>query len=264
MGDREFCQVRREGRVMTVTLNRPDVMNALHPPAHFELGEVFDEFANDPDLWIAVLTGAGERAFCAGFDLKYRAEAGRDTGVGDFPETGFAGLTGRFDLNKPVIAAVNGLALGGGFETVLACDLVIAAENAYFSLPEPRVGLAAIGGAGVHRLPRQIGMKPAMGMLLTGRRVSADEALNLGMINEVVPAADLMAAANRWVDQILECSPMSIRATKEAALQGLRMSDIADAFNTDFPAVTAMRESDDIIEGPAAFAEKRKPSWKGK
>ena len=159
----EFCRVEREGRLLVVTLDRPEVMNALHPPANFELERVFDGFVADPELWVAILTGAGDRAFCAGNDLKYQASVG---GKLEIPRTGFAGLTSRFDNPKPVIAAVNGVAMGGGFEIALACDLIVAAEGAIFALPEPRVGLAALAG-GIHRLPRQIGQKHAMGMLLT-------------------------------------------------------------------------------------------------
>jgi hypothetical protein len=148
----EFCRVERDGRLFTVTIDRPQVMNALHPPANFELEKVFDEFVADPDLWVAIITGAGDRAFSAGNDLKVQASAGE--GI-EIAPTGFAGLTSRFDDAKPVIAAVNGLALGGGFEIALACDLLIASQNASFGLPEPRVGLAAMAG-GMHRLPRQI------------------------------------------------------------------------------------------------------------
>jgi enoyl-CoA hydratase/carnithine racemase len=142
----EFCRVERDGRLFTVTIDRPQVMNALHPPANFELEKVFDEFVADPDLWVAIITGAGDRAFSAGNDLKVQASAGE--GI-EIAPTGFAGLTSRFDDAKPVIAAVNGLALGGGFEIALACDLLIASQNASFGLPEPRVGLAAMAG-GMH------------------------------------------------------------------------------------------------------------------
>jgi enoyl-CoA hydratase/carnithine racemase len=173
----EFSQVERDGRILIVTIDRPEVMNALHPLANRELAGVFDDFAADPDLWVAIITGAGDRAFSAGNDLKFQAARGKV----ESPVSGFGGITSRLDCPKPLIAAVNGLALGGGFEIVLACDLVIASEKASFGLPEPRVGLAALAG-GLHRLPRQIGMKPAMGMLLTGRRVEAREAQALGIV----------------------------------------------------------------------------------
>src|SRR6202166_2221884 len=165
MTDYRFCTVADEGRVRVVTINRPEVMNALHSEAHWELDEVWNEFAGNPELWVGIITGAGDRAFSAGNDLKVQA-AGRR---GPRPKTGFAGISHRFDLSKPLIAAVNGVAMGGGFETALACDIIIASQTAIFALPEPRVGLAALAG-GVHRLPRQIGLKRAMGMILTGRR----------------------------------------------------------------------------------------------
>ena len=185
----QYVVVEKDGPVTTVTLNRPEVMNALHRDAHFELDAVFNDFAADESQWVAIVTGAGERAFSAGNDLKYQAGGG-ETGS---PPSGFAGLTSRFDLTKPVIAAVNGVAMGGGFEIALACDLIIASETAVFALPEPRVGLAALAG-GLHRLPRQIGLKRAMGMILTARRVSAKEGLELGFVNEVVAPGDLMTA----------------------------------------------------------------------
>lgn len=257
----EFIKVDREGPVTVVTLNRPEVMNALHSPAHHELHAAFDAFAADPDQWVAIVTGAGERAFSAGNDLKHQAGGG---GMG-LPASGFAGLTERFDLTKPLIAAVNGVAMGGGFEIALACDLIIAAETATFALPEPRVGLAALAG-GLHRLPRQIGQKQAMGMILTGRRVSAAEGRELGFVNEVVPAAELMSAARRWAAQICELSPMSIRASKEAVFKGLDEPSLAAAMGAQmrYPAISAMLRSEDFKEGPRAFAEKRAPEWKGR
>jgi len=257
----DFISVERDGPVTVVTLNRPEVMNALHSPAHHELHAAFDAFAADPDQWVAIVTGAGERAFSAGNDLKHQATGG---GMG-LPPSGFAGLTERFDLTKPLIAAVNGVAMGGGFEIALACDLIIAAETATFALPEPRVGLAALAG-GLHRLPRQIGEKQAMGMILTGRRVSAAEGRELGFVNEVVPAADLMTAARRWAAQICELSPMSIRASKEAVFKGLDEPSLAAAMAAQmrYPAISAMLRSEDFKEGPMAFAQKRPPQWKGR
>src|SRR5882757_2091487 len=227
----EFVNVEREGPVTVVTLNRPEVMNALHSPAHFELHEAFDAFAADPEQWVGIVTGAGERAFSAGNDLKHQAGGGKMAS----PPSGFAGLTSRFDLTKPLIAAVNGVAMGGGFEIALACDLIIASEEATFALPEPRVGLAALAG-GVHRLPREIGTKRALGMILTGRRVSAKEGEALGFVNEVVP--DAVEGARRWAKQIMEASPMSVRASKQAVYRGLAEPTLADAIKNQnsFPA----------------------------
>lgn len=255
----EFCQTERDGHVLTVTLARPEVMNALHPPASAELAAVFDDFERDPELWIAIVTGAGERGFCAGNDLKFQAGGGRF----QMPPSGFGGLTARYQMVKPLIAAVNGVAMGGGFEIALACDIIVASERATFALPEPRVGLAALAG-GMHRLPRQIGLKNAMGMLLTGRRVDAREGLRLGFVNEVVPPADLLPAARRWADDILACAPLSVRASKQAAIQGLDAPTLEAAVNGRYDQLVAMLKSEDFREGPRAFAEKRKPEWKGR
>src|SRR4249919_3848012 len=214
--DLKFSKVTRKGPVTIITLSRPEVYNALHIDAHFELNKVFDDFSSDPEQWVAIVTGAGDKAFCAGNDLKWQAAGGKR----GWDKGGFAGLTARFDCDKPIIAAVNGVAMGGGFEIALACDLIIASENAVFALPEPRVGLAALAG-GVHRLPRAIGTKQAMGMILTGRRVGPDEGRQLGFVNDVVPTGEAVAGAKRWAEMILECSPMSVRASKQAAYQGL-------------------------------------------
>lgn len=250
--------LRVDGRVLHITLNRPQVLNALHPPAHFELANVFDAFAEDGDLWIAVIHGAGERSFCTGTDLKVRAQLGRDR----YPASGFAGLTERFDLDKPVVAAVNGLALGGGLEIALACDLIIAAEHAMFGFPEPKVGLAAMGG-GVQRLVRQLPDKVAMGILLTGRRFSAQEALAYGLVNQVVPLEKLDSAVGTWVDDMLECAPLALRATKQIARRNLEYSKLTVAIGSKYPAAETMLKSDDAVEGPRAFAEKRAPRWHG-
>jgi crotonobetainyl-CoA hydratase len=257
MADYEFLRVERDGRLTIVTIDRPAVYNALHPPAHFEFAAVFDDFAADPDQWVAIITGAGDKAFCAGNDLKYQAAG---SGPRERPASGFGGLTQRFDLDKPVIAAVNGFAMGGGFEIALACDLIVAAEGAIFALPEPRVGLAALAG-GLHRLPRMIPQKQALGMILTGRRVSAAEGKELGFVNEVTSPADLMDAARRWAALILECSPMSVRASKQAVYRGGDIAGLEEAIATTYPAVQALYDSADFIEGPKAFAEKRAPNW---
>src|SRR6202030_2752437 len=179
----KYCRTEREDKLLVVTLDRPDVLNSLHAPACLELDEVFNDFERDPALWIAVITGAGDRAFCAGHDLADAPDA-------PMPPSGWAGLAERPDRTKPLIAAVNGLALGGGFEIALACDIILASETASFGLPEPLVGAVALGG-GVHRLVRQIGVKPAMGMILASRRVSAAEGQALGFVNEIAPPDQL-------------------------------------------------------------------------
>lgn len=256
----EFATYEKEGRIATVTINRPERMNALHPPANLELHEIWNDFQNDPEVWIGILTGSGDRAFSAGNDLKYTAEHG--LGGVRVGESGFGGLVKRMDCWKPIVAAVNGFALGGGFEMALACDIIIAADHARLGLPEPRVGLMA-GAGGVHRLPRMMPQKIAIGYILTGRHMTAQEAHRWGIVNEVVPLADLMPTVHRWAQDILEGAPLSIRASKQAAMMGLGQPlDIA--LNLEYTQNTIMRRSEDIVEGPKAFAEKRKPNWKGR
>jgi enoyl-CoA hydratase/carnithine racemase len=254
----EFVRYEKRDHIAFITMNRPDVMNALHPPAHEELDGCWNDLAADDDVRVAVVTGAGERAFSAGNDLKWTAQHG----VPKMPRSGFAGITSRFDLWKPVIAAVNGVALGGGLEIALACDVIVAAEHATLGLPEPRVGLLAAAG-GVHRLPRHLPLKIAMGMLLTAKPLTAAEACRVGLVNEVVPTKDLMATAERWARTIAECSPLSIRATKQAALEGLG-KPLRDAMFAKYDAVEHLWNSDDVKEGPRAFAEKRRPRWTGR
>ncbi len=252
----------KKARIAYVTINRPEVMNALHYEANVELYEIFNDFKQDDDVWVAILTGTGNRAFSAGNDLKATAAA---TARGEkLPgrQVPFGGITSGFACSKPIIAAVNGIAVGGGFEMALASDLIIAAEHARFGLPEPRVGLIA-GAGGVHRLPQQIPLKQAMSMLLTGRQITAQEGYRMGFVNEVVPAAELMAAAERWANEILECSPLCVRLTKEAALTGLGLP-IEEAMQKDRPLLERLLASEDFVEGPKAFAEKRKPHWTGK
>ena len=260
----ELIKVEKKDHLIVVTINRPEVMNSISPPSSEELSKVFNEFNEDPDAWVCIVTGAGDRAFSAGNDLKYQAQHGAEAVAKATEEIkgGFAGITSRFDCFKPLIAAVNGLALGGGFEIALACDIIIAAENAQFGLPEPRVGLIA-GAGGLHRLPRQIPYHLAMGMILTSKRLTAQGALQYGLVNEVVPLEDLIPTAEKWATEIMKGAPLSIRASKEAAVKGLG-TPLEEAIPKVFPGMVAMHKSEDLIEGPRAFAEKRPPRWKGR
>lgn len=257
----EFIVVEKLDRVLWVTINRPKVMNSLHPPCHDELEKIWNDFRDDPDLWVGVLTGAGDRAFSAGNDLKWTAE--NQGKLPAAPAGGFGGLTSRFDLDKPLIAMVNGFALGGGFELALSCDIIVASEAASFGLPEPKVGLYAAAG-GTQRLVRHLPLKTAMGMMLTAERISAARALELGLVNEVVAPSELRSATEAWVERILACSPLSIRATKESALQSLDRPLEESISPGRYEAVRKLFSSEDLLEGPRAFAEKRQPNWKGR
>ena len=253
----EFCNIAIDGHIMTVTLNRPERRNALHADASHELGAVFDSFEADPELWIAIVTGAGDKAFCAGADLVTVTNSERPP----VPESGFAGLVSRFNRRKPVIAAVNGMAMGGGFETALASDIIVAADTATFGLTEPRVGLAALGG-GIQRVIEELGPKRAHALLLTGRKITAQEAQTMGIVAEIVPADQLIATAHRWAHEIMECSPASIAATK-AVVQSLDGHSVQHSMKDMFhlPEVRSLLSGPDAREGPRAFAEKRKPNW---
>jgi len=254
------CIVAREGALLWITIDRPQALNALDPPTHRALAEAFDSYAADPSLRVAILTATGERAFCVGSDLKARARSNVD----DHPPTGFGGITHRFDLDKPVIAAINGLALGGGVEIVAACDLAIAADHAQFALPEPRVGLAALGGGGLQRLARQLPLKLAMELVLTGRRFDAEEALRIGLINAVVPRGELLARARAMAEQIVAGAPLAIEASKQVMLRSLAEPDLAAALRARYPAAERMLASEDAKEGQRAFVEKRKPVWQAR
>jgi enoyl-CoA hydratase/carnithine racemase len=253
----------RRGHVAYVTLNRPERMNALDAHSHAELIEIFDDFEQDPDAWLAIITGAGDRAFCAGNDLKATAHASANGEQRVGPDARFAAITRGYHCPKPLIAAVNGVAAGGGFEIALACDVVIAADSARFGLPEPRVGLIA-GAGGIHRLTRQIPLKQAMGMLMTGRLIDGEEGRRLGFVNEVVPAAQLMEAAERWASEMLECSPLLLQITKQSAQAGFGLT-VDEAIALDWEErIPRMLASQDYVEGPKAFAEKRTPVWTGR
>ncbi|WP_067904623.1 enoyl-CoA hydratase-related protein [Nocardia vaccinii] len=255
----EYIKVERRDHLLVVTLDRPEVLNALHAPANAELSKVFDDFGNDPDLWVAVLTGSG-RAFCVGNDLKYQAMGG-DRSM--FPASGFGGLAERWDLTKPVIAAVNGMALGGGLEIALACDIIIADEDARFGLPEVKVGVVALGG-GLHRLPRAVGLKRAMALALTGDQLTARQAMDLGFVSDIAPRGETLEVALRWADRLLACAPLSLRATKQAMLDGYEAGGVRGAMEARYSETTKLLRSEDFREGARAFAEKRKPVWKAR
>lgn len=256
-----FCKAEIDEQILTITINRPEVMNALTREAQYELSHLFDYFAQANSLRVAIITAAGERGFCVGSDLKAMAAYGDKRPADMEPPTGFAGITMRFDLNKPVIAAVNGAAIGGGVEIVLACDLAVAAEHATFALPEPLVGMAAIGGGGVQRIVRQIPLKQAMEFVLTADKISAEQALSMGLINAVVPAGEVLAKAREMAKKIIKCAPLSIEASKAVMLASLALErSILDRH----PAYVKMLASQDALEGPKAFTEKRAPRWQGR
>lgn len=254
----ETIRVEQRGRVTIVTIDRQPQRNSLDQKAQQELQHAFDTFAADESQWVAILTGAGE-TFSAGHDLRTPPPEGPE----GLPKNGFGGITARFDLDKPVIAAVNGAAVGGGFEMVLACDIVIAAERASFALPEVKVGLTALAG-GILRLPRLIGQQRALGMMLTGRRVSAAEGHALGFVTEVAPDGAALETALRWADDLLAAAPLAVRATKRVVLEYAN-APLAEAMRPQWnlPQVRAAQSSHDAIEGPRAFVERRAPVWTG-
>jgi len=258
-GQFEHIKVEVSERILTITINRPQVRNALHPPACEEIGAALDRFESLADASVAIITGSGDKAFSAGFDLRW---ANDHPEVMQNPLIG-SEITRRKQIGKPVIAAVNGLALGLGFELALACDLIVAAPHAKFGLPEPRVGLAAMAG-GVVRLTREIGPKRALAIILTGAMVSAQDGLRDGFVNQI--AADgLDACAREWARAMAECSPLSLKASKEMAYRYSELDDLQAALDPrSYPAVMKVLDSADAIEGRRAFLESRKPQWQGR
>jgi crotonobetainyl-CoA hydratase len=262
----EYIKVETEGHLFLLTINRPEVMNAISPAASHEMAAALDRFEADDDLWVGIITGAGADAFCAGGDISVMAEAKSHADY-QMPPSGYGGMTNRTTCDKPLIAAVNGICFGGGFEVALACDVLVAADNATFGLPEPRIGTAAVA-TGMHRLAREIGLKPAMAILLTGDSVSAARARELGLVAEVVPEGEALTAARKLAARILRCAPLAIRATKQCVLGGLNYAGVPAAQQAQdegaFPALQTMMQSEDIREGLNAFLEKRRPEWKGR
>lgn len=256
----------KHGRVAYITLNRPHVLNAMNLQMHEALATIWDDFEADNDIWLAVLAGAGDKAFCVGQDLKDLAGRIRDgdTALSSFGSRGKPGwprLTERFNLSKPIVAKVHGFALGGGFELALACDIIVAADNAVFGLPEARLGLMA-GAGGLFRLTRQIPFKTAMGYLLTGRRMTAPRAYELGLVSDVAPRGQLDAVTEAWVADILACAPLSVRAIKEAAIASSTLP-LEQAFTANYTWESIRLLSEDAREGPLAFTERRPPNWRG-
>ena len=248
-------------RVATVTIDRPETLNAIDLASEAELQRIWSDLEQRDDVRVVVLTGAGERAFCVGADMKNPSTSGLEYWARARPG-GFGGIALRDSLNLPVIARVNGFALGGGFEMVLGCDIVVACEEASFGLPEPLVGRMPLDG-GMTLLQRQIPYRRAMGMLLTGERIDAARALDWGLVNEVVPRAQLDSAVARWVERILACAPLSVQAIKQVVRSTASMSP-ADAQALRLPALVAALQSEDSQEGVRAFQEKRKPVWQGR
>jgi acetyl-CoA C-acetyltransferase len=253
----EHVLVRRDGHLLEVTINRPEVRNSLHPAANDELDHVFDAYFADAGLWVAILTGAGDQAFSAGNDLVYSA-SGQPMWV---PKNGFAGLTSRRHMPKPVIAAVNGYAMGGGCEIALACHLVVADAAAQFALSEVRVGLVA-GAGGLVRLPRAIPPKIATEMILTGRRITAAEALSYGLVNRVVEAGAALDGARSLAAEILDGSPTSVRISLQVMEETRAIPDIIDAVSYPSAGFDDLMASHDAVEGMTAFAQKRRPRWR--
>ena len=250
--------MKRDGHVLEVTINRPEARNAMSPVTNAELDAVFDAYFADPDLWVAILTGAGDKAFSSGNDLAASSTAG---GL-SVPVNGFGGLTSRREMPKPVIAAVNGYALGGGLEVALACHVIVADEGASFGLPEVKVGLVAAAG-GLVRLPRVVPPALARDMILTGRRLDAAEALAHGLVSRVAPTGDVMDAARAVAREIVAASPVAVRSSIAAMATAEAEPDAVQATLDSMEVLDTVLVSEDFREGLTAFLEKREPQWKG-
>lgn len=250
----------KEGRVAIFTINRPEAMNAMSMEGIRELLEAMTDFRDDPELWVGIITGAGERAFCGGADIKdtlsFMKEHRREEGA--FPPTIMRG----FEIWKPLIAAINGLAVGGGLEIALACDIRIAAENARLGTPEVNLGMIP-GWGGTQRLPRMVPWCKAAEILLTGKAIDAQEAYRIGLVNKVVPQAEVMSAAKEMAQVICQAAPLSVRTAKEAMVRGYSMS-LEDGLRLENSLVSYILGTEDFTEGTTAFVEKRKPDYKAK
>ncbi len=257
----DFLKINRNGQILEIVLDRPKD-NALDAPSCREMGRLFADFREDPNLRVAILTGAGEKFFSAGWDLN--AVADGEEYLGDFGEGGFGGFPEMTDLLKPIICAVNGMAIGAGFEMLLRADFVIAAEHARFMLPEVRIGIAP--DVGTFMLPKLLPRQKALEILMTGRQFSAHELASFGLINEVVPADQLMEQARAFAQVLLRAAPLSLAAVKEAVnlTENLSFEESCAALRSkSWPAFMKMLESRDAREGVKAFVEKREPDWKG-
>jgi crotonobetainyl-CoA hydratase len=257
----DFLEIGRNGQILEIVLNRPKA-NALDAPSCREMGRVFADFRDDPILRVAILTGAGDKFFSSGWDLNAVAEG--EEYLGDFGEGGFGGFPEMTDLLKPVICAVNGMAIGAGFEMLLRADFIIAVEEAQFMLPEVRIGMAP--DIATFMLPKLLPRQKALEILMTGRKFSAHDLALLGLINEVVPADQLMERARMIANELLQAAPLSLAAVKEAVhmTENLTFEECFAALRSkSWPAFMKMLESKDAQEGAKAFVEKRKPKWKG-
>ena len=254
-------QVSRQGRVAIVTMARPEARNAMNAELTRQLDDTYDELAGDDAVWVVVLTGAGDRAFCAGADLK-EMSARNATGSAAPPRRGgFGGITHR-DFPKPIIAAVNGYALGGGFEICLACDLIVAEAHATFGLPEVKRGIFA-GGGGVVRIGQRLPTSIALEVVMTGEPITAQRAYELGLVNRVVPSGQSVQAALELANVICQAAPLSVRFSKKIVRTAISQGEGA-VFALVDELGPAVRNSEDGHEGPRAFAEKRQPVWKGR